>query len=212
MGKEEKSISISISLSGRAKDTVTRRKAGAKGNGCGQTIVLERGEESKKGDDDGEKEKSKAPNRNHLPENLLEGGGPEKRNPASPLGSELFEGDPELGPGSRSTKSSRAPNPSLGSALLPQASLAVPLHHRETRSWEACEEKSKRGDDIGGSEGGASSSWARQTGFFGTPRPHTNTRSGANAHRGTYLSNFSRGSLTQCLGVEQGKTGNDKQT
>lgn len=100
-----------------------------------------------------------------------------QRNPVSPLGLELFEGDPELycslpllpllsslplppsislqpstllshlsalrGPGSRSTKSSRAPNPGLGSALLPQASLAVPLRHRETRRWQAWEDKSK---------------------------------------------------------------------
>lgn len=49
------------------------------------------------------------------------------------------------GPGSHSTKSRRAPNPGLGLALLPQASLAVPLHHRETRRWEAWEEKSKGG-------------------------------------------------------------------
>ncbi len=116
-----------------------------------------------------------------------------QRNPVSPLGLELFEGDPELyrslpllsslspslttpstlhpplpplspqGAGSRSTESSRAPNPGPGLALLPQASLAVPLHHREAERWEAWEEKSKGGDDRGtnkGDEGGKRCVWS----------------------------------------------------
>lgn len=101
-----------------------------------------------------------------------------QRNLVSPLGLELFEGDPELycllpllsslsalppsprshpsalgggggGTGSCSTKSSRAPNPGPGLALLPRASLVVPLHHKETERWEA------RGETAMGGVGGA---------------------------------------------------------
>lgn len=108
-----------------------------------------------------------------------------QRNPVSPLGLELFEGDPELycllpllsslsalppspstlrchpsalrGPGSCSTKSSRAPNPGPGLALLPQALLAVPLHHRETERWEAWGNRT-----MGGWEKGESRRWEKQ--------------------------------------------------